>query len=80
MPPEIVVFVRSPATRARLIGLRILAASFLSGAFVTVTTSGGMVCERLSFGDPSVAAVTSVMVVPLPASDTEGMAVPYGVS
>jgi hypothetical protein len=56
MPTDILVFVRAPSVRARRIGLRILMASFFAGALVTVTTSGGMLWERLSFGDPGVAS------------------------
>ena len=58
MPQEILILVRSPHRRARRIGSRILVASFLAGAFVTVATSGGILWERLSFGDPGVAAVS----------------------
>lgn len=57
MSPDVLVFVPFPGARARRIGLRILVASFLAGGLVAVAASGGILWERLSFGDPIVAFI-----------------------
>jgi hypothetical protein len=54
MPRHVIVFVKSPGRRAHSVARRNLVVSFITGLLLALSTSGGILCERLARGDPNV--------------------------